>query len=71
MSIQQIITVSGPTHSKKKHIMTVIKRALEANGVEVSVFGGEEHLQNSINKTDTDLKESLSGCSLLLIDQNT
>ena len=40
-----IITVQGPEHSGKKHVIAAMKKALEEYGMTISIIGGDEHLK--------------------------
>jgi hypothetical protein len=66
-----IITVQGPDHSGKKHLIAAMLRSLEPYGVSLSVIGGEEHLHGKNELSDQQLSEKLSKLSVLVIDQNT
>lgn len=66
-----IITVQGPEHSGKKHVIAAMKKALEQYGMNISIIGGEEHLHGKQNLTDEQLKVKLSSVSALVLDQNT
>ena len=66
-----IVTVQGPEHSGKKHLIAAMLRALEPYGVGLSVIGGLDHLHGKDTLNDEALSEKLKELSVLVIDQNT
>lgn len=66
-----IITVQGPEHSGKKHVIAAMKKALSEYGMSISIIGGDEHLSGKHLLSDEALKAKLSNLSALVIDQTT
>lgn len=66
-----IITVQGPEHSGKKHVIAAMKKALEEYGMTISIIGGDEHLHGKQNLSKEELSNKLSNLSALVIDQQT
>lgn len=66
-----IITVQGPEHSGKKHVIAAMKKALEDYDMTISVIGGDEHLDGVQHLSQEELKNKLSTISALVIDQQT
>ena len=66
-----IITVQGPEHSGKKHLIAAMKKSLLQYGLNLSVIGGDEHLDGKLELSDEDLKNKLSSVKALVIDQQT
>ncbi len=66
-----IITVQGPEHSGKKHVIAAMKKALEEYGMTINIIGGDEHLHGKQNLSQEELKVKLSTISALVIDQQT
>lgn len=66
-----IITVQGPDHSGKKHVIAAMKKALAEYGLSISVIGGDDHLEGKQLLSDEALKAKLSTLKALVIDQTT
>lgn len=66
-----IITVQGPENSGKKHLIAAMKKSLLQYGLNLSVIGGDEHLDGKLELSDEDLKTKLSSVKALVIDQQT
>lgn len=66
-----IITVQGPENSGKKHVIAAMKKALSQYGMEISVIGGDAHLDGKQLLSHEELAEKLSTVKALVIDQTT
>lgn len=66
-----IITVQGPEHSGKKHVIAAMKKSLAQYGMDISVIGGDAHLNGKQLLSDEELSQKLSTVKALVIDQTT
>jgi len=68
---KMILTVSGPEHAGKKHVMSAVYHTLQELGMHVIIVGGEEHLHGKAELDEEGLKNRLDGVEILIMDQRT
>lgn len=71
MSQKLILTVTGPEHSGKKHVLSAVHQILEEVGMTVNIIGGDDHLHEKVSMTKDELYERLNGVEIFLMDQRT
>lgn len=66
-----MITVSGPDHSGKGHIVAAVAHCLESMGCHVSVQAAETHNASKLAKDDAAIADRIKGVRVFLIEQRT
>ena len=66
-----IITVSGPDHSGKGHIVAAVAHCLEAMGCLVSIQAAETHNASKLAKDDAAIANRIRGQRVVLLEQRT
>lgn len=66
-----IVSVTGPDHSGKGHVVAAIAHQLEKLGCEVLVQGAETHNASKLAKTDEALADRLKGVGVVLTEMRT
>lgn len=66
-----MITVSGPDHSGKGHIVAAVAHCLEGMGCQVSIQAAETHNASKLAKDDAAIAERIKGQRVMLIEQRT
>jgi cytidylate kinase len=66
-----MITVSGPDHSGKGHIVAAVAHHLEAMGCLVSIQAAETHNASKLAKDDVAIADRIKGQRVVLTEQRT
>jgi hypothetical protein len=66
-----MVTISGPDHSGKGHVVAAIAHQLVAMGCEVNIQGADTHNASKLAKDDSAISERLKGQKIILLEMRT